>query len=178
MKVRSTSRFQESRIQNLESGIQNPASRITPAQALGKIQRYCAYQERSHQEVKYKLYSYRLTTDEVDEIISRLITDNFVNEERFAKAFAGGKFRIKKWGRNKIEHELESFGLTKNCISSGLKEIDPSDYNKTLRTLLNKKANEVSEQNLYAKRNKIARFAISKGYEPELVWEMVKELVL
>ncbi len=169
MKVRTTSRFQESRIQNLES-------RITPTQALGKIQKYCAYQERSHQEVKYKLYSYGLNTDEVDEIISRLITDNFVNEERFAKAFAGGKFRIKKWGRNKIEHELESLGLTKNCISSGLKEIDPSDYKKTLQTLLKKKANEVSEENLYAKRNKIARFAISKGYEPELVWEMVKEL--
>jgi regulatory protein len=152
------------------------ATSFSPAEALGKIQRYCAYQERSHQEVKYKLHSYGLNSDEVDEIISRLIIDNFVNEERFAKAFAGGKFRIKKWGRNKIEHELESLGLTKNCITRGLKEIDPSDYKKTLHTLLKKKANEVSEENLYAKRNKIARFAISKGYEPELVWEMVKEL--
>lgn len=170
MKGNSNTRFQESRIQHLES-------RITPAQALGKIQRYCAYQERSHQEVKYKLHSYGLSTDEADEIISRLITDNFVNEERFAKAFAGGKFRMKKWGRNKIEHELESLGLTKNCISRGLKEIDPSDYTKTLRTLLTKKAQEVSEENQYAKRNKVARFAISKGYEPELVWEMVKVLM-
>jgi len=177
MKARST-KFQESRIQNLASGTQHPAPKITPAEALSKIQRYCAYQERSHQEVKYKLHSYGLTSDEVDEIISRLITDNFVNEERFAKAFAGGKFRIKKWGRNKIEHELESLGLTKNCINRGLKEIDPSDYNKTLRTLLKKKAQEVSEENIYAKKNKIARFAISKGYEPELVWELVKELVL
>lgn len=169
--------YQNTRIQHPTSRIQHPTSRITPVEALGKIQRYCAYQERSHQEVKYKLYSYGLTSDEVDEIISRLITDNFVNEERFAKAFAGGKFRIKKWGRNKIEHELESLGLTKNCISRGLKEIDAADYNKTLLALLKKKAIEVSAENLFAKRNKVARFAISKGYEPELVWEMVKDLV-
>jgi regulatory protein len=167
MKGEPTTRFQESRNQN-------PESRITPAQALGKIQKYCAYQERCHQEVKYKLYSYGLSTDEVDEIISRLIIDNFVNEERFAKAFAGGKFRMKKWGRNKIEHELESLGLTRNCIARGLKEIDSVDYNKTLRLLLKKKASEVSEENLFAKRNKVARFAISKGYEPELVWEILK----
>ncbi len=170
MRSKSTTRFHESRIQYLVSS-------ITPTQALGKIQKYCAYQERSHQEVKYKLQSYGLSSDEVDEIISRLITDNFVNEERFAKAFAGGKFRMKKWGRNKIEHELESLGLTKNCIARGLKEIDSSDYNKTLRILLKKKAEELSEENLFAKRNKVARFAISKGYEPELVWEMVKEMV-
>ena len=152
----------------------NKESSITPTQALGKIQKYCAYQERSHLEVKYKLQSYGLSSDEVDEIISRLIIDNFVNEERFAKAFAGGKFRMKKWGRNKIEHELESLGLTKNCIARGLKEIDSSDYNKTLRILLKKKAEEISEENLFAKRNKVARFAISKGYEPELVWEILK----
>jgi len=170
MKSKSTTRFKE-------STIQHPTSCITPTQALGKIQKYCAYQERSHQEVKRKLSSYGLTIDEADEIISKLITDNFLNEERFAKAFAGGKFRIKKWGRNKIEHQLESFGLTKNCITRGLKEIDPSDYNKTLRALLRKKTEEVSEENLFAKRNKVARFAISKGYEPELVWEMVKEIM-
>jgi len=169
MKSKSNTRFKAS--------IEHPDSKFTPAQALGKIQKYCAYQERSHQEVKRKLYSYGLTVDETDEIISKLITDNFLNEERFAKAFAGGKFRIKKWGRNKIEHQLESFGLTKNCITRGLKEIDPSDYNKTLRALLRKKTEEVSEENLFAKRNKIARFAISKGYEPELVWEMVKEIM-
>ncbi len=163
--------------ENQESKIKSPASRITPAQAFGKIQKYCAYQERSHQEVKYKLFSYGLFSGEVDEIISRLITDNFLNEERFAKAFTGGKFRMKKWGRNKIEHKLESLGLTKNCIASGLKEIDSSDYNKTLRSVIKKKSLEISETNLFVKRNKVARFAISKGYEPELVWETVKDLM-
>ncbi len=152
-------------------------TRITPAEALTKIQKYCAYQERSHQEVKYKLHSFGLSSDEVDELISRLITDNFLNEERFAKAFTGGKFRVKKWGRNKIVNELESRGLTKNCITRGLKEIDPADYTKTLRALLLKKADELDEENMFIKRNKVSRFAIAKGYEPELVWEMVKKLL-
>jgi regulatory protein len=163
-----------------KSNLQHLPSKTTPSQALGKIQKYCAYQERSHQEVRNKLESFNLSSDEVSEIISRLITDNFLNEERFAKAFAGGKFRVKKWGRNKIIHELESMGLTKKCIAFGLKEIDSADYDKTLRSLIKKKAEEneeSSEHNLYAKRNKVARFAISKGYEPELVWETVKALM-
>jgi regulatory protein len=151
---------------------------ISPSEALAKIQKYCAYQERCHQEVKFKLNSYGLSPDEVDEIVSRLITENFVNEARFAKAFAGGKFRIKKWGRNKIVNELESLGLTNACITLGLKEIDSSDYSKTLQALLQKKAQEISEENRFLKRNKVARFAIAKGYEPDLVWELVKELVI
>ena len=95
---------------------------LSASDALQKIYRYCAYQERSHQEVKTKLYSFGLTTDEGDEIISRLITEGFLNEERFAKAFSGGKFRMQKWGRNKIIHQLESKGLTQNCIRRGLLE--------------------------------------------------------
>jgi regulatory protein len=152
-------------------------SSISPSEALAKIQKYCAYQERCHQEVKSKLNSYGLSSDKTDEIVSRLITENFVNEARFAKAFAGGKFRIKKWGRNKIVNELESLGLTNACITLGLKEIDSSDYYKTLLALLQRKAHEISEENLFIKRNKVARFAIAKGYEPDLVWELVKEQI-
>lgn len=146
------------------------------AAALARIQKYCAYQERCHREVREKLFGYGLRSSEVEEIISRLIMDNFLNEERFAKAFAGGKFRMKKWGRTKIAHELESLGLTQNCINRGLKEIDPSDYKKTLLLLLKKKQAEVKGENVFARRNKIARFAIGKGYEPDLVWDFVKEL--
>ena len=151
--------------------------RISPTQALTKIYRYCAYQERSHQEVKNKLYDYGLYSSEVDELISRLITEGFLNEERFAKAFAGGKFRMKKWGRLKIEHELKSLGLTRNCIGLGLKEIDAADYARTLKNLLKKKAQQIIEENSFKKRDRVARFAIAKGYEPEQVWELVKEVL-
>jgi regulatory protein len=157
-----------------ESGIKK---RYSPSEALAKILRYCAYQERSHNEVKSKLYGYGLYATQVDEIISQLITDGFLNEERFAKAYAGGKFRMKKWGKLKIKNELEFLGLTKNCINRGLKEIEPADYSKTLKALIRKKSAEMNEENRFKKRDKVARFVIGKGYEPEMVWEYVKDLL-
>ncbi len=108
-------------------------------------------------------------------MVSRLITERFLNEERFAKAFAGGKFRIKKWGRNKIVHELEAHRVTAKCIEKGLKEIDEADYRKTLRELLKKKLAVGGDESLFKRNNKAARFAIAKGYEPELVWQFLKE---
>jgi regulatory protein len=149
--------------------------KLSQKEAFIKIQSYCTYQERSHKEVKNKLYEYGLYSSEVEELISALIVDGFLNEERFARAFAGGKFRIKKWGKVKIKQELEMHGLTKRNIATGLKEIDSADYSKTLKALIKKKATQTHEQNLFKKRSLIARYVIGKGYESELVWEMVKE---
>jgi regulatory protein len=154
-----------------------PAKRLTPAEALPKIQKYCAYQERCHQEVRDKLYSYGLYRNDVEEIIAELITSGFLNEERFAKAFAGGKFRMKHWGKNKIENALSFRGISKRCIQTGLKEIDDSDYRKELQQQLRKKIKSTEETNLFKKRDKVARFAIGKGYEPELVWTYLKDLL-
>jgi regulatory protein len=151
--------------------------KLTPDQALARIYKYCAYQERSHLEVKNKLYGFGLFQDDVDEILSRLIVEGFLNEERFAKAFSGGKFRMQHWGRNKIIHALESKGLTKNCINKGLKEIPDSDYHKALTQLIEKKSSRMEESNLFIRRDKIARFAISKGFEPELVWSQIRTLI-
>jgi regulatory protein len=118
-----------------------------------------------------------LYSSDVNEIISYLITEGFLNEERYAKAFVGGKFRMKKWGRLKIVRELEGKGLTTNCIRIGLREIDQADYLKSLQSIIQKKSEEIDEQNMFVKRNRIARFAMQKGYEPELVWREVKELL-
>lgn len=148
---------------------------LTPNEAFSRILRYCAYQERSHHEVKDKLFSYGLHSDEVDQILAKLITEGFVNEERFAKAYAGGKFRMKKWGRLKIENELNSLGLSQRCIANGMKEIVDEDYVKTLQQLLEKKNKLVTETELFKKRNKLAQYAIGRGYEPDLVWRILKE---
>lgn len=156
----------ERSIHNTESGVQ---------QALSKIYRYCAYQERSHREVKNKLFEYGLYSSEVDETLSRLITEGFLNEERYAKAYAGGKFRMLKWGKVKIQRELEMEGLTPKCIASGLAEIDSKDYSKTLLRLIRNKSEQINEPNSFKKKNKVARFAIGKGYEPELVWEILNQ---
>lgn len=119
-----------------------------------------------------------LFSSEVDEVLTYLITEGFLNEERFAKAFTGGKFRIKKWGRIKIIHALESRGLTKNCIRIGLKEIEEEDYYQTLTELLKSKIAELDESNIFVLRDKASKFAILKGYEPDLVWKVLKELLL
>lgn len=151
--------------------------KLSPTEAKQKIYRYCAYQERSHKEVRDKLYEYGLYRDEVEELLAALITEGFLNEERFAKAFAGGKFRMQRWGRIKILNELEARGLTSNCIKIGMKEIEDADYIKTLREILGRKLNQLDEENAFVKRDKLARYAIQKGFEPDLVWPEVKSLV-
>jgi regulatory protein len=143
-----------------------------------KIYKYCAYQERTHFEVRNKLYEYGLSSDDVDQLITQLIGEGYLNEERFAKTFVGGKFRIKGWGRIKIVHELEAKGLTRNCIALGLKEINETDYVETLQASLKKKAAAVQVDDDYVRRDKIARYAIQKGFEPELVWRWIKEMDL
>lgn len=118
-----------------------------------------------------------LYSSEADEVLTYLITEGFLNEERFAKAFTGGKFRMKKWGRIKITHALESKGLTRNCIRIGLKEIEEEDYYQTLTGLLKSKISELAESNSFVLRDKASKSAILKGYEPDLVWKVLKELL-
>lgn len=149
--------------------------RLSPEQALQKIYHYCAYQERSHKEVRNKLYGYGLWRNQVEDLVTRLITEGYLNEERFAKSFAGGKFRMKKWGKVKITRELEAQGLTPRCIRQGLNEIDQSDYQRTLETLITKKWDATEESNAFKKKDKVARYAIMKGYEPDLVWGILRE---
>lgn len=149
----------------------------SPDEAKGKILRYCAYQERCHQEVRIKLFQLGLSENEVDETIADLITQGFLNEERFARTFAGGKFRVKKWGRLKIVQGLEAKGVTTNCIKSALKEIDEHDYVETLTAILKKKNEEIVELNRYVLRDKISKYAIQRGFEPELVWRILRALL-
>lgn len=143
---------------------------------LGRLARFCAYQDRSHLEVRRKLLDLGARGQEVEDVIAELITQGFLNEERFARSFAGGKFRMKKWGRNKIVHELEMHGVTQRCIDRGLKEIDEREYAKTLRSLLIRKWKETKEPNLFRRKNLVARYLIGKGYEPDRVWDLLKEL--
>ena len=150
---------------------------IDASQALSKAEKFCAYQERSHKEVRTKLYSYGLHKKDVEDILTQLITSGFLNEERFAKAFAGGKFRMKKWGRNKIENELKQRDISKRCIQIGLKEIDDGDYRKAISDLIRKKNKAITESNLFKRRNKLAVYMIGKGYEPELIWNHLMDFL-
>jgi len=149
---------------------------LTYAEALERAQKYCVYQERCQSEVRYKLYELGVNTKEAESIIAELITDNFINEERFAKTFAAGKFRMKQWGLVKIKNELRKRKLSEFCIASGLKEIVQEEYTKTLEILLLKKAKLIKKTADYILRNRLATYAISKGYEHDLVWKTLEKL--
>ena len=139
-----------------------------------KAGNYCAYQERTQQEVRDKLYALGLHSDEVEEVLTDLISENFVNEERFALAFASGKFRLKNWGRRKIIYELEHRNISPYCIDKALKEISNEEYNHTIQQIIDKKISQTSGE-VYLVKNKIARHLISKGYEPEQVWSILND---
>lgn len=147
---------------------------FTPQQSVPKIKQYCAYQERCHAEVKTKLYSFGLNKEETEEIISDLITENYLNEERFAIHFAGGKFRIRHWGKIKIKQALKLKQVSDYCIKKALKEIDSADYKKTFYKLADQKLNALKgEKNIFIKKRKLQDYLMQKGFENELIREVV-----
>jgi regulatory protein len=143
-----------------------------------KLEQFCAYQERSQQEVRDKLYSYGLHAADVEEVIADLITSNFINEERFAKAYALGKFRIKHWGRMKIKQGLKLKRVGDKLITKALNEIDADDYERSLTTLLVKKAALMKEKDDFKRKQKLLLFAVSKGYEHDIVLDCLKSSAL
>ncbi|SDE20775.1 regulatory protein RecX [Niabella drilacis] len=142
---------------------------LTEAQALKKLQHYCAYSERCHSDVVNKLFELGVWRKEHDAIVAALIEENYLNEERFARAFAGGHFRQKKWGRNKIKTALQQKQVSPYCIKAGMKEIDEEAYEQIMTGLLQQKWDSLKgERNRFVKMKKTAGFLIQRGYEPEL----------
>ena len=151
-----------------------PKKKLTPQQALIKAQQTCAYQERCQQEMRDKLYEWGLYSNEVENIIADLITTNFLNEERFAKTYAGGKFRIKKWGRVKIKIELKRRKISDYCIKKAMAEIPERAYINTIEELIRKKGKKVKEKRIEIRNYKIAQYIMSRGFEGELIWDILK----
>ncbi len=143
-----------------------------------KLASFCAYQERTQEEVRKKLALLFVEEEEAEELIVQLIQDNFLNEERFAQSFAGGKFRIKKWGKKKILHELKRRNLSEYTIRSAMAQIDASDYVKTLSKLAAKKLGEIAQKESHPLilKKKLITYLVQKGYEPEMVWKVVDPL--
>ena len=155
-----------------------PKKSLTKEQAHQKLRHYCAYQDRCHSEVQSKAYSFGLRKPEVEELTSKLIEENCLNEERFAKAFAGGKFRIKQWGRIKIRSELKNKQISYYCIAAALDEIDDLKYKETLHKLAVKRWNSIkgAGTNLFVKMTKTRDHLLLKGYEASLVAIEIKAL--
>jgi regulatory protein len=150
--------------------------RIGKEQAIQRIRHYCAYQERAQQEVRDKLYELGMTKDEVEEIMSDLIAENFLNEERFAVQFAGGHFRIKGWGKVKIQHALQQKRVSSYNIKIGLKAIDGDAYLKTLEQLATKKWNSLKGERGLSRMAKTYAFLQQRGFESILYQPIVQQL--
>lgn len=146
-------------------------------EALKKAANFCAYQERTHHEVKEKLMEVGVYGDDSEEIVVWLIENNYLNEERFAKVFAGSKFRQKHWGRLKIRQELKLRKLSEYCIKAGMAEINDEDYLDTLLKIIDKKAHSLKGENPMLLKQKLVRYALSKGFENDLVWQTVNEIL-
>jgi len=151
--------------------------RIGKEQAMQKLKHYCGYQERSHVEAREKLYSFGLYKQEVEECICRLIEDDYLNEERFAIAYAGGKFRMKQWGRIKIRQGLKERCVSEYCIKKSLEEIDPDQYNETLNRLVAGKWKDLhSEKNIFIKMRKTQDYVLQRGFELNLVAAAIQQV--
>ena len=149
---------------------------ITVTEATKKMEHYCAYQERCHKDIRDKLQTMKLIPEAKEKIILHLLEHNFLNEERFAKSFARGKFSIKKWGKQRITKELKCRQISEYCIKMALKEISESDYLQTFHELAEKKYLSITEVDLYKKRKKLIDYLLYRGWEHQLVFEKVKEL--
>jgi len=157
----------------MQSRLGKPKTRPTLQQARLKAEKYCAYQERSQLEVKNKLLGLGLTMAETNEILVELVRDNFINEERFAVAFAKGKLKVKKWGNRKITIALKNKGITESLIQKVLKDLDPDLYIGELRYSIQKKDRIIKETDPWKRAGKLKQYLMGKGFEPELVFREV-----
>ena len=150
---------------------------FTVEEAQKKLESYCAYQDRCHQEVEKKLYEMQMISEAKELILLYLMEYNFLNEERFAKSFARGKFRIKKWGKQRIIRALKYKDISAYNIKKGLQEIDNDDYLQILKEIAIKKKNAIIEKNGFKKSQKITNFLLYRGFENDLVYQVVREIM-
>lgn len=146
------------------------------ASILEKLKHFCAYQERSHRDVRTKLLELEIYGDDLEQYLSELIQENFLNEERFAIAYAGGKFRIKQWGRNKIKYGLKQHQVSDYCIQKALREIDDQDYMDCFRREAHKKLAQLEkERSVIAKKTKLKNYLQQKGFEAEFIYTFIQQ---
>ena len=153
-----------------------PAKPLTPDQVLDKMAKFCAYQERCVKDVRDKLKTFDIPEEEKTKILDYLLDNRFVNDERFAKSFVRGKVNQSGWGVNKIRFHLIQKGIAKDIIDEALGQTDEEVYRQRLIDILRVKAKSVKAETDFEKKRKLAAYAMQKGFEGGLVWEVLKEL--
>lgn len=154
----------------------SPKKQLTAEKAYQKITAFCSFRDRTQKEILDKLYAIGASKDIVKNLILKLEEEGYLNEERMARSYAGGKFRVKAWGKKKIQVHMKHLGLSKEQISKGLEEISTEEYESRLHDLFEKKWDSLhKEEDLRQRLAKTIRFLASKGYEADLIWEVVKK---
>ncbi|MTG97582.1 MULTISPECIES: regulatory protein RecX [Myroides] len=153
-----------------------PNKYISTKEAIKKLENYCAYQDRCHNEVITKLYNLNIPSNEHDEIIVYLIENKFLNEERFARNFARGKHRISAWGKNRIISELKLRKISSTLIKLALKEITDDLYYETFERISNLKWESLKDTDIEKKKAKLHAYLYRKGYESDIIYDKIKEL--
>jgi len=156
--------------------MKNKKLTFTVEEAKKSLENYCAYQDRCHQEIERKLHAMQMIPEARELIILHLMEHDFLNEERFSKSFARGKFRIKKWGKQRIIRELKMRNISAYNINTALKEIDDDIYIETLEEITKKRFDLINEGDVYKKRKKLTDYLIRKGFENNLIYEAVSEV--
>ena len=154
-----------------------PTKTYTVPEAKRKLEHYCVYQDRCYKEVTNKLREMQMIPIAIDDILLHLVQHNFLNEERFAKSYARGKFNIKHRGKVRIVRELKFRNISAYNIKTALKEIDEGDYLEKLHHLATKKLASITEANVYKKRKKIADYLLYRGWESHLVYDKIREIL-
>jgi regulatory protein len=142
-----------------------------------KMEYYCVYQDRCHQEVERKMTEYQLIPEAKEKILLHLMQHNFLNEERFSRSFARGKFRIKNWGKQRIVRELKNKNISNYNIKSALKEINEDEYLQTIYRITENRNNSITEKNIYKRKKKLQDFLLRKGYEYDLIFKTVNAVI-
>ncbi len=137
---------------------------------------WCAYQERSQFETRRKLRELGAPPEFAELMITELIAENFLNEQRFALALAGGKFRVKRWGRNKIKAELKRHQVSGKNIETALDSIDEDEYRKALNEIIIKKSSQLKQDNKLKTYRSLYSFLTARGFESELVNDTLKQI--
>jgi regulatory protein len=150
--------------------------KLTLPEAQLKLEYYCSYQERCHQEVVQKSYELGMNSQEIDIIVVHLLQHNFLNEERFARSFTRGKHRIKQWGKIRIINELKFRHIAAPNIKLALTEISEAQYQDTFHKLAERHWETIRETDVQRKKKKWCDYLLRKGWESNLVYDKVKEL--
>lgn len=149
---------------------------VTPQNALIRLEELCSRSEQCTGEARKKLFNWGISANDSDKIIKSLIERRFIDDRRFCSAFVRDKLMFSHWGKRKITLSLMQKHVDRDIISEGLEQIDEKVYSDILKKIVLAKARTIKDADTYDGRTRLFRFAVSRGFEPSLVSQVIREM--